>query len=52
MKFLELADSEVELLKEMLLMAVWNGNHISNQEFDSTPEQYKIIKQLFFKISN
>lgn len=50
MKTIELTQAEIDVLKEMILMAAWNGNHISKQAFDPTPEQYKVLGRLNLKL--
>lgn len=52
MKFVDLTEAEVAVLKEMIMMAVWNGNHVSKETFDPTPEQYKIIGRLYGKLDD
>ena len=50
MKVVELTEVEVEVLKEMCMMAVWNANHVTAQAFEANSDQYKAVCRLFNKL--
>ena len=53
MKFVDLTETEIEVLKEMCHMAVWNANHITQQSYaPETTAQYKALCTLYNKITS